>query len=248
MESYNKTGYITLDNLQSLLTADENLIQMLEVENGQLVLNQAAYENLVAVQLLEFKAKLNDAAAAEIETLAKQKAEQATNQNAGAAENAVAKLDAETQAFNRNTSAAIANAVAKAEESGVSAEEIQGVFDKYTEVWNSAMDNYNVDFDGFMSGGKSAASKAGKEHADEYIKAFEKEYSNLKDMLNRGEISEAQYLNRLRALYTRYFKDRKKYLNEYKTVRLVPRMMQRMPVSLHYRKKRKPQRKHIRRR
>ena len=216
IESYNDTGYITLDNLQSLLTADENLIAMLEVENGQLVLNQAAYENLVAVQLLEFKAKLNDAAAAEIETLAKQKAEQATNQNADASQNAVEKLDAETQAFNRNTSAAIANAVAKAEESGVSEEEIQGVFDKYTEVWNSAMDNYNVDFDSFMSGGKSAASKAGKEHADEYIKAFEKEYSNLKDMLNRGEISEAQYLNRLLALYTRYFKDSKKYLNEYK--------------------------------
>ena len=134
LESYNKTGYITLDNLQSLLTADENLIAMLEVENGQLVLNQAAYENLVAVQLLEFKAKLNDAAAAEIEALAKQKAEQATNQNADASNNAVAKLDAETQAFNRNTSAAIANAVAKAEESGVSAEEIQGVFDKYKRI------------------------------------------------------------------------------------------------------------------
>lgn len=216
LESYNATGYISLDNLQALLTADENLIQMLEVENGQLVLNQAAYENLVAVQLLEFKAKLNDAAAAEIETLAKQKAEQATNQNADASQNAVEKLDAETQAFNRNTSAAIANAVAKAEESGVSAEEIQGVFDKYTEVWNSAMSNYNVDFDSFMSGGKSAASKAGKEHADEYVKAFEKEYSNLKDMLNRGEISEAQYLNRLRALYNKYFRDRKKYLSEYK--------------------------------
>ena len=144
IESYNDTGYITLDNLQSLLTADENLIAMLEVENGQLVLNQAAYENLVAVQLLEFKAKLNDAAAAEIETLAKQKAEQATNQNADASQNAVEKLDAETQAFNRNTSAAIANAVAKAEESGVSEEEIQGVFDKYTEVWNSAIDRKSV--------------------------------------------------------------------------------------------------------
>ena len=216
LESYNETGYISLDNLQALLTADENLIQMLEVENGQLVFNQAAYENLVAVQLLEFKAKLNDAAAAEIETLAKQKAEQATNQNADASQNAVEKLDAETQAFNRNTSATIANAVAKAEESGVSAEEIQGVFDKYTEVWNSAMSNYNVDFDSFMSGGKSAASKAAKEHADEYVKAFEKEYSNLKDMLNRGEISEAQYLNRLRALYNKYFRDRKKYLSEFK--------------------------------
>ena len=216
LESYNKTGYITLDNLQSLLTADENLIAMLEVENGQLVLNQAAYENLVAVQLQEFKAKLNDAAAAEIETLAKQKAEQATNQNADASQNAVEKLDAETAAFNRNTTAAIANAVAKAEESGVSEAEIQGIFDKYTEVWNSAMNNYSLDFDGFMGGGKSAASKAGGEHADAYIKAFEKEYSHLKDMLNRGEISEAQYLSRLRALYTKYFKDRKKYLDEFK--------------------------------
>lgn len=155
LESYNETGYISLDNLQSLLTADENLIAMLEVENGQLVLNQVAYENLVAVQLLEFKAKLNDAAAAEIETLAKQKAEQATNQNADASQNAVAKLDAETQAFNRNTSAAIANAVAKAEESGVSEEEIQGVFNKYNEAWNAAVSNFSGDFDGFMGGGKS---------------------------------------------------------------------------------------------
>lgn len=216
LESYNETGYISLDNLQSLLTADENLIAMLEVENGQLVLNQVAYENLVAVQLLEFKAKLNDAAAAEIETLAKQKAEQATNQNADASQNAVAKLDAETQAFNRNTSAAIANAVAKAEESGVSEEEIQGVFNKYNEAWNAAVSNFSGDFDGFMGGGKSAASKAGKEAGDAYLDAFKEEYDHLKDMLNRGEISEAQYLSKLRALYTRYFKDRKKYLDEFK--------------------------------
>lgn len=152
LESYNETGYISLDNLQSLLTADENLIAMLEVENGQLVLNQEAYENLVAVQLMEFKAKLNDAAAAEIEALAKQKAEEATNQNADASNNAVAKLDAETAAFNRNTSAAIANAVSKAEESGVSSEEIDGILDKYNEVWDAAVSNFGGDFDGFMGG------------------------------------------------------------------------------------------------
>ncbi len=216
LESYNETGYINLDNLQSLLTADENLIQMLEVENGQLVLNQAAYENLVAVQLMEFKAKLNDAAAAEIETLAKQKAEQATNLNADASQNAVEKLDAETNAFNRNTSAAIANAVAKAEESGVSEEDIQGIFDKYNEVWNATVNNFSGDFDGFMGGGTSAAGKAGKEAGDAYLDAFKEEYDHLKDQLDRGEISEAQYLNALRRLYTRYFKDRKEYLNEYK--------------------------------
>lgn len=82
-------------------------------------------------------------------------------------------------------------------------------------VNNLNLEDIEVDF-GDIGGGKSGAGKAGKEHADEYIKAFEKEYSNLKDMLNRGEISEAQYLNRLRALYNKYFRDRKKYLNEYK--------------------------------
>jgi len=64
--------------------------------------------------------------------------------------------------------------------------------------------------------GKSSASKAGKEAADAYLEAFQKEYDQLKDLLDRGEISEAQYLNRLRSLYTRYFKDRKEYLDEYK--------------------------------
>ncbi len=163
LQSYNETGYINLDNLQSLLTADQNLIAMLQVENGQLVLNQTAYENLVQAQLMEFKAKLDDAAAAEIETLAKQKAEEATNRNADASNSAVAKLDAETDAFNRNTSAAISNAVAKAEESGVSEKDIQDIFDKYNKVWESAQKNYNSDFPSFMGNTASSAKSAAKE-------------------------------------------------------------------------------------
>ena len=214
LESYNKTGYISLDSLQSLLTADENLIAMLEVENGQLAINQAAYENLVTAQLMEFKAKLNDAAAAEIEALAKQKAEQATNQNADASNNAVEKLDAETAAFNRNTSAAISNAVAKAEESGVSEEEINGILDKYNEVWNAAVNNFSGDFDGFM-GGKSGAGKAGKKAGDAYVDAFEKELKKLQTLRDQGKITEKQYLDYLRKLYQRFFRDKKKYAEQY---------------------------------
>lgn len=214
LESYNKTGYISLDSLQSLLTADENLIAMLEVENGQLAINQAAYENLVTAQLMEFKAKLNDAAAAEIEALAKQKAEQATNQNADASNNAVEKLDAETAAFNRNTSAAISNAVAKAEESGVSEEEINGILDKYNEVWNAAVNNFSGDFDGFM-GGKSGAGKAGKKAGDAYVDAFEKELKKLQTLRDQGKITEKQYLDYLRKLYQKFFRDKKKYAEQY---------------------------------
>lgn len=211
LESYNKTGYINLDSLQSLLTADENLIAMLEVENGQLAINQEAYENLVVAQLMEFKAKLNDAAAAEIETLAKQKAEQATNQNADASNNAVEKLDAETAAFNRNTSAAIANAVSKAEEAGVSEGEIQDILDKYNEVWNAAVSNFSGDFDGFMGG----ASEAGKKAGDAYVDAFEKELKKLQTLRDQGKITEKQYLDYLRKLYQKFFKDKKKYAEQY---------------------------------
>ena len=63
---------------------------------------------------------------------------------------------------------------------------------------------------------KKSAGSAGKEAGDAYVDAFEEEYSNLKDMLDRGEISEAQYLNALRSLYTKYFRDRKEYLDEFK--------------------------------
>lgn len=212
LESYNKTGYISLDSLQSLLTADENLIAMLEVENGQLVINQEAYENLVTAQLMEFKAKLNDAAAAEIEALAKNKAEEATNKNADAANNAVEKLDAETAAFNRNTSAAIANAVSKAEEAGVSEGEIQGILDKYNEVWNAAVNNFSGNFDGFMGG---AASKAGEKAGDAYVDAFEKELEKLQTLRDQGKITEKQYLDYLRKLYQRFFRDKKKYAEQY---------------------------------
>lgn len=214
IESYNETGYISLDSLQSLLTADENLISMLEVENGQLAINQAAYENLVAVQLMELKAKLSNAAAAEIEELAKQKAEQATNSNATASNNAVEKLDAETAAINRNTSAAISNAVAKAEEAGVSEEEIQGVLDKNNEVWNALLNNFSGDFSGFMGGGSKAAKSAGKEAADAYLESFEKELKDLDDLKDRGKITEKQYLDALRSLYLKYFRDKEKYLKE----------------------------------
>ncbi len=205
LQSYNETGYINLDNLQALLTADSNLIAMLQVENGQLAINQSAYENLVAVQLLEFKAKLDDAAAAEIEALAKSKAEEATNRNADASDTAVTKLDAETAAFNRNTSAAISNAVAKAEESGVPTEDIQGILDKYNKVWEAAQNNYKTDFPSFAgvaSDAKSAAKETEKEvdimaelnsEMDKLQSAYES-LCDIRDTYNKyGKITVDQY-------------------------------------------------------
>lgn len=60
------------------------------------------------------------------------------------------------------------------------------------------------------------AGGAGKEAADAYKEAFEKELKELDELRDAGVISEREYLERLKALYIKYFKDRKEYLKEFK--------------------------------
>lgn len=59
------------------------------------------------------------------------------------------------------------------------------------------------------------ASKAGRKSADAYVEAFEDELKGLQSLRDSGLISEKEYLDRLRDLYTKYFKDRKEYLDEF---------------------------------
>ena len=65
-------------------------------------------------------------------------------------------------------------------------------------------------------GTKDSAGRAGKEAADKYVEAFEKELKQLDTLKERGKINEKQYLDALRALYEKYFKGRKKYLDKFK--------------------------------
>lgn len=65
-------------------------------------------------------------------------------------------------------------------------------------------------------GTNNSAGRAGKEAADKYVEAFEKELKQLDTLKERGKINEKQYLDALRALYEKYFKGRKKYLDKFK--------------------------------
>ncbi len=81
-------------------------------------------------------------------------------------------------------------------------------------VNNLNLEDIEVDFDGFM-GGKSGAGKAGKKAGDAYVDAFEKELKKLQTLRDQGKITEKQYLDYLRKLYQRFFRDKKKYAEQY---------------------------------
>lgn len=62
---------------------------------------------------------------------------------------------------------------------------------------------------------KEAAGGGGSEAGDAYVEAFEKELQELNDLKEAGIISEREYLERLRDLNQRYFKDKAQYAKEY---------------------------------
>lgn len=71
-----------------------------------------------------------------------------------------------------------------------------------------------VDFSGVNSG-KSTASKAGKEAGDAYVDAFEEELAELDRLKEQGKITEKEYLDQLRVLFQRYYRNIDKYAKEF---------------------------------
>lgn len=85
------------------------------------------------------------------------------------------------------------------------------VQDQFGDFFRNARGNLNFSHGGASGGGGGGA----KETADAIVSAFEDEYNALKELLDQGKIDQYQYLQYLRALYTKYFRDKKKYLKEY---------------------------------
>lgn len=103
IETYNEYGYITIDQLQSLLEMDDKYIACLIDENGQLNLNKTAYANLTKMQLENAKVTALTEYESEVARI-KQDALARANQNLGAsigAKNAglIGKLDSLTGRF-----------------------------------------------------------------------------------------------------------------------------------------------------
>ena len=88
---------------------------------------------------------------------------------------------------------------------------------KYNELLNSMNKFSGVQFEISQSAenANKSASKAGKDSADAYVEAYEKELEKLKDLKENGLISEKEYLDRSRVLYEKYFKGIDKYAKNF---------------------------------
>ena len=84
MEEYNETGILSMDNLQTLLSMDTQYLSALQIENGQMSLNEEALKQIALARLDEAEATAYEEAMAELNTIAQNGTAEATKK-AGAA-------------------------------------------------------------------------------------------------------------------------------------------------------------------
>ncbi len=94
----------------------------------------------------------------------------------------------------------------------------QKIMEQARQDIQASMADMTLDFDlssRLGNKGTSAAKSAGRDAGDAYVDAFEKELEDLKTLRDRGTITEKAYLDEFRRLYQRYYRDKKKYAEEY---------------------------------
>lgn len=194
----------------------ENLTAKLEAESLQRQI--AAQEAIALANNTEFSiaAFLDEAKASEITRTYLFKlvaAEEVFNNKDLSVDDRIEKL--EELATSYGQTALAANIARLQEEAAKNGYELtESDLAAYQEVINKQLENiqnFTIDFKRTGTG----ASSAGKDAADAYVEAFEKELEQLQGLRDRGEISEKEYLERLKELYIRYFKDKKQYAEQY---------------------------------
>ena len=77
-ESYNSTGMITMDNLQTLMDMDSEFLSALQLQNGQMAINEDAFRQVALAQIDELRANALSQAMDELAILSKKRAAEAT--------------------------------------------------------------------------------------------------------------------------------------------------------------------------
>lgn len=122
----------------------------------------------------------------------------------------VDKLGELAKAYGDTATAALAASAADRVKNGEG--DYNDILNEMVANFNASLGNIEIDFKGVD---KSGASKAGKDAGDAYVEAYEKEVKKLDDLKSQGKITEKQYLDYLRKLYEKYFKNIGKYAEKF---------------------------------
>lgn len=157
-EEYNQYGYVSLDTLQALISLDSEYLSCLIDENGQLQLNNAAYQSLVQAKLAEAEASAVSQAIEELNNLQKKESTQSSYDYVEA--NA---LLAESLATLSGSYGAVANSAAAAAQAQALSAALEGAKDRgvdQAEIEN-VMSNLNAKLQLIRSTSVSTAKSFG---------------------------------------------------------------------------------------
>lgn len=193
-KTYNDNGYITLSQLDAILSMDYQYLAMLDDEAGQMGINEAATRALVEQRLQQARADAINSAITQINTLATNANSKAHNANATI-------LGAETIAWQN-----LSDAMNMAYQSGASMDDINAVMDGLYKALSA--------IDKFAAGGMNALMGNTKESFD-WGKLLDAELAAMDDAMERGRVDFNDYLNRRRILIEKYYEDGKIEADKY---------------------------------
>lgn len=229
VNEYNETGYLTLSNLDTLLSDYPEYLQYLSLEGGQLTFNTTALKEQVYAELQEAKSKAEQAVALaqyQYQAAAAAYAEEQLSDAADEADSTLNNMGNTAQTVGGKlanlASEALKAAAATAFEKYGGTDDFETYMQTYTDSLNQAqgqLDAINATINNFggawgvaTSSGTSVVSDA----TDAWKAEFEEYYDELQYLRDMDKISEEQYYQELDRLNQKYFANREEYLDEYR--------------------------------
>ena len=177
VKDYNSDGKITLDNLQSLLTMNDDYLACLEMQNGQLVISKNKIIDLVNARLDEAEANAYDQLQTQLTIIAQQKAGNAAVETAGkvsilnaAMRGGVEAAKASEAAFSSWAANLLSTDFSSLSMNDKEVQDALQIYQNKIKSIENVRDNLSVDFDGIMSGGTDTQADMKEYEVDKYEK------------------------------------------------------------------------------
>lgn len=174
-QDYNSDGKLTIDNLETILTMNDDYLECLEMQNGQLTINRSKVQNLIQARLDEAKATAYNTLQTDLSNIANGTAAEQTYTTAGAVGILTTAMKKGTDAAMEGGSAFVEWTKSMAEGANVamSDERVQAAFSRY-QTRIKAIGNFESqmkdNLDAALKGGTDSQADKKEYEVDKYEK------------------------------------------------------------------------------